>query len=50
MKFESKTPTKKASAPLSRPPAKTKLEAAAVIPFDDDATDERTKLKDTSGF
>lgn len=50
MKFETKAPAKKTSPSSARPPAKAKSEAAAVIPFDDDATDERTKLKDTSGF
>jgi methyl-accepting chemotaxis protein len=55
---ESKTGSKvikfeKKSAPLRAAPAragKPSTAAANVIPFDDDAADPRTKIKDTSGF
>ncbi|MFS4460876.1 methyl-accepting chemotaxis protein [Bdellovibrio sp. HCB2-146] len=50
IKLEKKESPKKAP-PAQSAPAKGKTsEASAVIPFDDDASDSRSKLKDTSGF
>lgn len=53
LKLEKKAAAIRSAAPKSSPAPvakKTAPTAAAMIPFDDDADDPRTKIKDTSGF